>query len=246
MKIDEYLKQFNNVTVAFSGGVDSAVLLFLAKKYCKSVNAVFIKSAFQPRFELEDAEKAAKDIGVDLKVISIDVLKDTDIISNSADRCYYCKRSIMLEVSKYALASSCDTIFDGTNASDDITDRAGTRALSELGVLSPLRICGLDKAQIRAIARDNGIFVHSKPSYACLATRIPKGMMITQGLLNKTEMIENEMFGEGFTDFRVRYVTVDIAKVQLSARDMSLLNHQGKRLDDILKKYFDDYTIEER
>lgn len=245
MNVENYLNKYDSVTVALSGGVDSAVMLMLAKKFCKKVFAVFVKSEFQPEFELDDALEVCSYLGVDLNVLNISVLSNENITSNPPNRCYYCKKMIMCAVKNFAEKQNCDAIFDGTNASDDIEDRAGFKALKELEIISPLRICGIDKNQVRAIAKENGLRLSDKPSYACLATRIPNSMHITDGLLKKTERAENELFSLGFTDFRVRYENETSAKVQLSKDDLKRY-HSDKNILNVLNKYYSKITVEER
>lgn len=243
--IENYLNKYECAVVALSGGVDSAVMLLLAKKFCKKVFAVFVKSEFQPQFELDDAFEVCSNLGVDLNVLNISVLNDKNITLNPSNRCYYCKKLIMSAVKKFAEKNNCDIIFDGTNASDDIEERAGYLSLKELGILSPLRICNVDKNQVRAIAKENGLHIYGKPSYACLATRIPGYMHITDTLLRKTECAENELFSSGFTDFRIRYENETSAKVQLSEEDMKLY-HSNEKILNVLYKYYNKITVEER
>ncbi|MGN1123411.1 MAG: ATP-dependent sacrificial sulfur transferase LarE [Eubacterium sp.] len=205
MNINDFFKENSRVAVAFSGGVDSSVLLLYAKKYAKSVKAYFVKTEFQPQFELDDAVKICKQLDAELEIINISVLDNQRISSNTADRCYHCKKLIMTQITDRARVDGYQTVIDGTNASDDINDRAGYRALCELGVLSPLKICSLTKADIRKTAKENGLFVCTKPSYSCLATRIEAGTQITDDILEITEKAEKVLFDSGFSDFRVRY-----------------------------------------
>ena len=225
--------------LAFSGGTDSAYLLYMALKCGAQVRPYYVKTPFQPRFELDDALRLARELGTELTVIEYDILDDGLIAANPADRCYHCKKKLFgLLLRERAANDGFPLIIDGTNASDDAGERPGMRALCELGVRSPLRECGLTKTEIRARSRTAGLFTWDKPAYACLATRVPAGRRIDRELLQRVEAAERELFALGFTDFRVR-VFHEAARIQLSPEQMA---EALKRREDILarlKKYFD-------
>lgn len=204
MTIQEFFKVNNKVAVAFSGGVDSAYLLYAASAAGADVRAYYVNSQFQPAFELEDARKTAEKTGADMVVLELDALRDERVRANPSDRCYYCKMHIMGTICEAAAQDGYDMICDGTNASDDAGDRPGVKALKEFGIVSPLRECGLTKTMIRSLAKEAGLHVWNKPAYACLATRIPAGEEITEEKLKKTEEAETVLFERGFRDFRVR------------------------------------------
>lgn len=241
MEIENFFEENKNVTVALSGGVDSAVLLCLAKKYAENVSAVFVKTEFQPEFERADAEEICKSLGVELNVISTSVIKCGSITQNNADRCYHCKGLIFSHICDYAKSRNAVAI-EGTNADDDISDRPGYKALGELGVLSPLKICGYTKADIRKIAAENNLSVKSKPSYACLATRIPTGTEITAGILSLTEKAEGKLFEYGFSDFRIRYRNGG-ALLELTAEDRERYISNKSEIDNSLLKYYNKISL---
>ena len=149
--------------MAFSGGVDSAYLLYMACKYAEKVKAYYVKSAFQPQFELEDAERFAKELKADMAILRLDVLSDEKVRQNPPNRCYYCKKRIFTAIREHALNDGFQVLLDGTNASDDAGDRPGMVALQELSVLSPLRLCGLTKQEIRMLSKKAGLFTWDKP-----------------------------------------------------------------------------------
>ncbi|MBQ7739891.1 MAG: ATP-dependent sacrificial sulfur transferase LarE [Eubacterium sp.] len=242
MEAKEFFKENPEIAVAFSGGVDSAVLLLLAKRYSKRVKAYFVKSQFQPEFELGDAVIIAKQLGVELEIIEKDILAFEKVCENSRERCYYCKREIMGALCEKAKQDGFSVFCDGTNASDDISDRPGTKALAEYGIKSPLKECGLTKAEIRKIARENNLPVSDKPSYACLATRVPAGTAITKELLEKTELAENALFAFGLKDFRVRYRGGD-ALLELSKKDFEIFNEKKNDITASLKKYYNGVSV---
>ena len=204
MTLNEYFNQHNIIALAFSGGVDSAYLLYMAVKCAKKVTAYYVKSAFQPEFEYQDALRLADELNAEMKVIDIDILEHKEVIANPPDRCYYCKKAIMSEIIKCAKQDGYSLIVDGTNASDDFNDRPGAKALQELRIESPLRICDLTKDMIRKYSKYAGLFTADKPSYACLATRIETGHIIMRDDLERTERAEGYLHSLGFRDFRIR------------------------------------------
>ena len=208
------------MALAFSGGVDSAYLLYAARTCGCDVAAFYAQSAFQPEFERRDAQRLAQQLEVPLNVVPLDVLGVDAVRSNPADRCYHCKQAIFTALLAAARAQGYSAVMDGTNASDDAGDRPGMRALVELEVLSPLRLCGITKAQVRAYSRAAGLFTWDKPAYACLATRVPTGTAITPRMLASVEGAEAALFALGFSDFRVRLFH-GAARLQLPGAQMA-------------------------
>lgn len=238
MELKTYFADHSEVAVALSGGVDSACLLWAAKTYAKTVRAYCVHAPFQPAFEIEDARAVAERVGVPLTVLTADVLADPAVAANPADRCYYCKRGIFSLLLKAAAEDGLSLVVDGTNASDDAGDRPGMRALREMGVQSPLRLCGLTKQDVRALARKAGLPVWDKPSYACLATRIPTGTPITRADLERVERAEGELFRLGFSDFRVRLRPPDGACVQIPPAQRARAEEQELLLRQTLGAWF--------
>lgn len=222
MNLQEYFEKNPVVALGFSGGVDSSYLLYAGLKYKAKIKPYFIKTAFQPQFELDDARKLARQLKADLTVIEFDVLSQNQVTINSAQRCYYCKTVLFTQLSQQARADGYMLLIDGTNASDDVDDRPGMRALTELAVQSPLRLCGLTKTNVRQLSREAGLFTWNKPAYACLATRVPTDTEITAEILNNIELSERVLFGLGFTDFRVRLLG-KAARIELPADQLELL-----------------------
>ncbi|MGE4484878.1 MAG: ATP-dependent sacrificial sulfur transferase LarE [Oscillospiraceae bacterium] len=214
MTLNEFFTRNPRLAVAFSGGADSSYLLYAAVTAGCDVRAYIIKSPFQPQFELDDAWRLAESIGVTLTVERFDILKYPSVTENPADRCYFCKKALFTRLLDLCRADGYTLLCDGTNASDEASERPGMRALSELGICSPLCECGLTKRDVRLLSKEAGLFTHDKPAYACLATRIPAGTPITSPLLEKLERAEEALFAMGFSDFRVRYYAGS-AKLQL-------------------------------
>ncbi len=243
MTLQQFFKENNKVALAFSGGVDSAYLLYAAKACGAQVRAYYVKTPFQPRFEQEDARRLVRQLDADMSVLEIDILADSAVAANPPDRCYFCKKRLFTAICERARQDGFSMVIDGTNASDDAADRPGMRALQELQVRSPLRECGLTKAEIRTLSKQAGLFTHDKPAYACLATRIPTGRAIAEDLLAKTERSEALLQSLGFIDFRVRLLG-DSAKLQLRQEQLPLLLQQRERILRELKKDYNEVLLD--
>ena len=237
MTLKQFFQENPRCALGFSGGVDSAYLLYAGVKAGADIRPYFIKTAFQPAFELADARKLAAGLGVEVTVLELDALADPQVAANPADRCYYCKQNLFRTLKDRAIADGYPVLLDGTNASDEAGDRPGMRALAELSVRSPLRECGLTKAEIRARSREAGRFTWDKPAYACLATRVPAGEAITADLLARVEGAEDALFRLGYTDFRVR-VFHSAARLQLPRGQMERAVREAEELRQALKPYF--------
>lgn len=237
MTLLAFFKENPKAALGFSGGVDSSYLLYAGVQAGADIHPYYIKTAFQPQFELDDAERLCAQLGVPLTVLELDVLKNEAVTANPPDRCYHCKTALFGALSVQALADGYTLLLDGTNASDDAGDRPGMRALKELHVCSPLRECGLTKAEIRRLSREAGLFTWDKPAYACLATRIPSGDAITAEKLLATERAEAFLFSLGLTDFRVRdyrgAARLQFPEAQLNA----VLAHRAEILQELKKDY---------
>ena len=221
MDIQAFFKENPVSAVAFSGGVDSACLLYAAASYGRRTAAYFVRTPFQPDFELKDAEEVVRRLGTSLTVLEFDVLAVPEVARNPQDRCYYCKRALFSRLIEAAGRDGFPLVLDGCNASDDADHRPGMRALRELGVRSPLRECGMTKSDVRRMAREAGLPVWNKPSYACLATRIPAGTAITREDLGRAARGEELLAGLGLSDFRLRLRGAD-ALLQVRREQMEL------------------------
>lgn len=235
--LDEFFKKYPRLALAFSGGVDSAYLLYAGIQAGAEIKAYYVKSAFQADFELEDAKRLADELGAKMEIIEIDVLADDQVKKNPQDRCYYCKNKIFSTIIKKAVADGYEVLVDGTNASDSYEDRPGMRALEELKVLSPLRLAGLTKDEIRRLSREAGLFTWNKDSYSCLATRVPTDEEITLEKLEKIERAEDYLFSLGFKDFRVRLFK-GAARIQVREADLERVLENRVDLVDKLKEHF--------
>ena len=229
MTLPEFFQAHPRAALAFSGGTDSALLLWAAREYGCDVRAYYVKTAFQPQFEYEDALRLARELGVPMTTVEADILSIPDAAANGPRRCYYCKKALFSQLREAARRDGYDLLLDGTNASDDAGDRPGMQALRELEVRSPLRECGVTKAEVRRLSREAGLFTWDKPAYACLATRIPTGTPITAHDLERVEEAETALHALGFRDFRVRLFH-GLARVQVPAGQMALTLEQREKI----------------
>lgn len=237
MNLKEFFTENPKLALAFSGGVDSAYLFYAAMKHGVRIRAYYVKSVFQPQFELDDAKRMAGELGADMRILEVDVLGNPAVADNSPERCYHCKKAIFAAIAKAAAEDGYTVLADGTNASDDAGDRPGMRALEELSVRSPLRECGLTKDEIRRLSREAGLFTWNKPAYACLATRIPTGECITEEKLQRTEAAENYLSSIGLTDFRVRLFG-NAARLQVTEEQLDLMFEKRTEILGELKKNY--------
>ena len=243
MNLVEYLTSLGNIAVALSGGVDSSYLAYAAKQSGIPCKAYTVKSQFVPQFELNDAKKIAEFIDIPLEIIDIDVLAHDDVTSNPDNRCYYCKHHVFTTINEYAKRDGFTVVCDGTNASDDIDDRPGMRAIAELSVKSPLRDCGLTKSVIRKLAQQANLFTWNKPSYACLATRFQAGQRITSHDLEHIELAEKYLFSLDLSDFRVRLIGNN-AKIQVPENQIAIVIKNRIEILTYLKSMFDDVVLD--
>ena len=237
MTLKEFFAQTPRAAVAFSGGVDSAYLLWAAKRYGCDVRAYYVKTVFQPAFELEDARRLVRELSIPMTVVEGDILSVPEAAANGPRRCYYCKQALFSMLWDAARRDGYSLLLDGTNASDDVGDRPGMQALRELKVCSPLRECGITKEEVRRLSREAGLFTWDKPAYACLATRIPTGIPITGEALEQVERGEAALAALGFTDFRVRMLS-GCARIQMPEAQLPLLMEKRGEVVAALKTIF--------
>jgi pyridinium-3,5-biscarboxylic acid mononucleotide sulfurtransferase len=192
--------------VAFSGGVDSAVVAALAFR-ALGERAVAVTAAAETLAgaELDQARRVAAEIGIRHEVTTYSELSDPEFVANPSHRCYVCQGMRMSTMQRLARERGIAVVCDGTNASDPGPDRPGLRAVEENGVYSPLLAHGVDKAAVRALARRLGLSVWDRPANACLSSRIPHGQLVTLGKLRRIEAAEEILLRRGFRVLRVRH-----------------------------------------
>lgn len=238
-----YFNERPQMAIAFSGGVDSTCLAWLAVHYSPRVRGYYVSTPFQPSGDRDRAVALAQQLGMELTVLELDILSCPEVTANPADRCYHCKSRMFRAICAAAKADGFHLVADGTNASDEEADRPGLRALRELSVISPLRELELCKDQIRQICKTAGLPNWDQPAYACLATRIPTGCPITDADLRRTERAEAFLSSLGFSDLRVR-LHGDMAKLQLPVSQLpALLRHREQVLEG-LKRYYPSVVLD--
>ena len=243
MELSEFFRENPRAALGFSGGVDSAYLLWAGLHYGADIRPYYVKTAFQPQFELEDALRLGRELGVEVTVLEQDILSHPLVAANPADRCYHCKSALFGALAQAAAKDGYSLIIDGTNASDDAGDRPGMRALKELSVRSPLRECGLTKGEIREKSKEAGLFTWDKPAYACLATRIPTGVPITGEILRRVEQAEDQLFRMGYTDFRVR-VLGGAARLQFPQSQLERAFREREAIRQALAETFPEVLLD--
>jgi pyridinium-3,5-biscarboxylic acid mononucleotide sulfurtransferase len=220
-RLVQIISAHNSALVAFSGGVDSTYLLYKTVQVLGNrVMAVTAHSQLHPANEADTAEKLARGLGVRHLVATLDLLALPDVVNNSPDRCYSCKKHIFTRMKDIAAERGFEAVFEGTNADDTTEDRPGLFALKELGVQSPLKAAGLTKDEIRLLSKDAGLATSLKPSAACLATRFPRGEQITSGGLSKVADAEHFLRKLGLKgDLRVRVHGGNLARIEVSDKE---------------------------
>ena len=233
-RLREIVRRCGTLVVAFSGGIDSALVLKVARDVLGDrAVAVTSDSPSVPRRELEEAKRLAREIGVRHVVVKTGELENEDYARNPVDRCYFCKTELYTHCLEVAEREGVRFIANGTNT-DDLGDyRPGLQAADEFEIVSPLRDAGLDKEEVRVLARRLGLDVWDKPASPCLASRIPYGSEVTAEKLAAVEQAEDFLRGLGLREVRVRHFGA-LARIEVPARDLEVVENH---LADIRKRF---------
>lgn len=227
----EDLRPLGSIVVAYSGGVDSAVVATLAQRALgRRARAVTAVAETLAGRELEHARRLAGEIGIEHLVLTHSELDNPEFVANPSHRCYVCQGMRMDLLLEYAARSGFAAVCDGTNASDPGPDRPGLAAIRERGIRSPLLERGIDKEQTRALAAALGLSVWDRPSNACLSSRIPHGQIVTLGKLRRVEAAEDLLAELGFQVVRVRHAGKS-ARVEVGADEVAGLRRVWPRVE---------------
>jgi len=245
-KISELVR--SGACIAFSGGVDSSLILRLAadagRELGKDVHAVTFETRLHPVSDVEVSRRVAKEMGAVHTIIKVDEFDNKDLLKNPVNRCYICKKMLFTNLLDYAKENGLKYVIDGTNADDHMVYRPGVKALSELGVISPLAILGITKAEVREFAGSLGISVASRPSAPCMATRLPYNTEVSFELLKNIEDGEEFIKGLGFGIVRLR-IHGETARIEVPADDfIKLLEYRDQIISRLKSLGFTYITLD--
>jgi len=247
-KLISILKEMDGAIIAYSGGVDSSLLL----KACvdtmgEKAIAVIADSSTMPRSELSEAKNMAKSLGINPVIINTDELSGIDFSRNDRDRCYYCKVNLFQEMKKIAEDRNISNILYGGNLDDESDYRPGMQAAKEIGARAPLREVGLTKSEIRMLSKKLNLGTWDKPAQACLSSRIPYGVNITMNRLQKVEKAEDVMRELGFRQNRVRLQDDHTVRIEIEKKDFHKIldvETRQKIVNEIKKLGFTYITLD--
>lgn len=215
-KLIDVLKSYGSIVIGYSGGVDSTLLAYMGQKALgDNALCVTIVAELHSKREIAESKEFAKENCITQKVIELSVIENDFIKNNPVDRCYHCKTNVFSVIKEVCSDNGFNYVVDGTNL-DDLQDyRPGLKALKELNVKSPLVEAGFNKNDVRMLSKKYNLVTFDKPSFACLASRVPYDTLITKEKLEQVEEAENYLFDKGFRQLRVRHLD-NLARIEVS------------------------------
>ena len=227
-----WLRVQRSVLVAYSGGVDSALVMAVAHQELgdRALACIGVSPSY-PLREYEAALQTAAHVGANVISVPTEEYLDPRYTANPANRCYFCKAELYRRLAEIAAKKNLALIVDGNNASDLAEDRPGRQAGKENGVRSPLAELGISKDQVRALARQMGLPVWDKPAMPCLSSRVPHGMPIVPAMLKRIEQAENVLLQLGFRELRVRHHG-DVARIEVPPADFPRVMELRRQIHD--------------
>jgi len=219
--LKDFVKKYNYPLIAFSGGVDSTLLVAVCKEvFGDKFKAVIANVASLTDVDYNSHQEIKKLLDINIIEIAPDQFSVPEFKNNTKDRCYYCKQAVFTAIKGLAKDLGCDVIFDGTNADDGKGYRPGIKATEELGIVSPLKECNLTKQDVRELSKEYNLPTFNKPSESCFASRIPYNETITTEKINIIRTLENYLHEKGFTQVRCALhsdlLRVDVNKSQVA------------------------------
>ena len=237
-KLKKILSEYGSVLVAYSGGVDSSVLMGVAVEVLgKNAHAAMIVSNLIPKYAVEEAREFAGECGFTIHELQMDIAKKSEVYANGKKRCYYCKQEVIALLKNEAHRLSSSSILFGENIDDDNAYRPGQVAVKEGGAFTPFKDAGITKKDIRSIADFYNWSVAQKPASACLASRIPYDTKLTKAILARVENAENILRVElGIKQFRVRAHN-ELASIEVMKNDFPIILNNI----EMIKQHFNKF-----
>ena len=244
-QLEEYLRTLGKVAIAYSGGIDSSYLLYVANKVLpkQNVTAIIANGIMVPRKDYKEAIDFLKEnnfqyIEVPYKPLEIKAFRE-----NHKDRCYHCKKALMTTLKNVAKENGYENLLDGKNADDLTVYRPGNKATEEVGIISPLAEIGFSKENIREESKKLGLKIWNKPSNSCLATRFPYNTILTEEDLKKVELSEELLKKLGIPKVRVR-VHQDIARIEVEKEYFKIIMRNLEAIESIKNLGFKYVTLD--